>query len=80
MNKIKNVKLENNILAFEYIPENSGNVGFVNYDIEKDEFININPSKSDNKRMSYAKKATWFLLDEIENDKELQEEYLQMWY
>lgn len=76
---IKNVKIENDIVEFDYVPENQGEQGHIKYNYKTDETLEYKPTLYDDTLdyVGHAKASIeWF----IENNKEIPEEYTEIWY
>ena len=79
MLKLKNLKKNNGIISAEYDPENSGELGSISIDIEKETVVDFNISKLDGAFPIYANHAVDALMKIMHNE-ELPTEKLVMWY
>ncbi len=79
MLKLKNIKLNNNILSSKFYPENSEDFGTVSINIETMEVIEKTPSKYDETFPIYLNHAIEGL-KKIIGTTELPKEKLVMWY
>jgi len=78
LNEILNIEINNDILIFNYNPEQTENIGKVKYDLKGNKVIEIIPSTSDETEY-YAYKALWYILDLIKDNKKIKEKEYQMW-
>lgn len=76
---IKNAKTNEEIVEFDYLPENQGEQGYIKYNYKTDEVIEHKSTSYDDTLdyVGHAKASVeWF----IENNKELPQEITEIWY
>lgn len=78
MLKLINLKKNNGIISAEYDPENSGEIGSVSIDMEREEVIDFNTSKMDGSFPIYLNHAIDALI-KLKDEKDLPTEKLIMW-
>ena len=78
MLKLRNIKKNNGIISAEYDPENSGELGNVSVDVEKEEVVESNLSKLDGVFPIYMNHAIDALI-KMKDNKELPKEKMIMW-
>lgn len=79
MLKLKNIKLNNNILSAEYHPENSDDFGKVSINTENMEVVEQRPSKHDESFPIYLNHAV-DALKKLSKTTEIPKEKLIMWH
>lgn len=79
MLKLKNIKLNNNILSAEYHPENSDDFGSVSINTENMEVVEQRPSKYDESFPIYLNHAV-DALKKLSKTTEIPKEKLIMWH
>lgn len=80
---LKNVTRTNNIFEYDYYPEwHKDELGHIKYDLDKEEIIDVQYSKEDDVYFhGYAIKSTRALKKMLkENNNEILDEYVMMWY
>lgn len=78
MLKLRNIKKNNGIISAEYEPENSGELGSVSVDIEREEVQEFTLSKLDGDFPIYMNHAIEALI-KMKDDKEFPKEKMVMW-
>ena len=79
MLKLKNIRRNNGIIAANYDPENTGELGFVSLDFQTGEVIESRASKYDEDMPVYLRHSI-SALKKLTEEEILPEEKMVMWY
>ena len=78
MLKLRNIRKNNGIISAEYDPENSGELGSVSVDVEREEVKEFTLSKLDGDFPIYMNHAIYALV-KLKDNEEIPKEKLIMW-
>ncbi len=76
---IRNIKIDNDFVEFDYFPEDQEEKGYIKYNYKTDETIDKVPTSYDNS-MDYLGHAKVAISRLLKTNKDIPKEICEMWY